>query len=164
MVKDWYTKGMIPLLASIIVPLVAYVWVRPLFEEKYPRARRHRVLLVMASLTYFIAWYLPSPMIDGMNTALWTHVTGGVTAGFVWLYLQKSGVWKVHSPWIQIVILYAIVSALGVANELAEFILVKVNIFPISLADTSYDLVANTLGAAAFLIAYEIVKYVKIGR
>lgn len=147
---------MIAIIASIVVPAVIYLFLRPLVEKKYSLAKKYRVPLIVGSVVYFFAWYLPSPVIDGLDTGFWTHFAGGIAAGFFWLYLIKSGVWKVKGVGAELVLLYALVSSLGVLNELAEFALYKVNLFP-SVADTSWDLVANTLGAAVFYAAFKIV-------
>lgn len=45
--------------------------------------------------------------------------------------------------------LFVLVSALGCINELAELYMVKVGLARITLDDTSWDILANTLGAAA---------------
>ena len=44
---------------------------------------------------------------------------------------------------------FALVSALGCINELAELFMVKVGLAHITLDDTNWDILANTLGAAA---------------
>lgn len=148
---------MIPILASIIVPLVLFFALRPYVEAHYGKAKNYADILGIGCFVYFIAWYLPSPMLDNLNTGFWTHFAGGIATGFIWLYLTKSGVVKLKGTIWEAVLLFATVSSLGVLNELAEFVLVKLGIFPITLADTHWDLVANTLGALTFYIGYKLV-------
>lgn len=44
---------------------------------------------------------------------------------------------------------FALVSVLGCINELAELFMVKVGLARITLDDTNWDILANTLGAVA---------------
>jgi hypothetical protein len=114
-----------------------------------------KVYLVFACLSYFISWYVPSPLIEGKDTSFSTHVVGGgIVSGFLWLYLKSS--LSVRLAWYQEAIgLFAMVSTLGVVNELFEFVIVKLGLVSrLSSADTWWDLVANTLGTAAFLLIY----------
>ena len=48
--------------------------------------------------------------------------------------------------------LFALVSALGCINELAELFMVKFGLASITLDDTNWDILANTLGASAVWI------------
>lgn len=50
--------------------------------------------------------------------------------------------------------LLALVSMLGVANELFELAAVQLGLIGISLADTPWDLLMNTLGAFTFWSVY----------
>lgn len=152
---------MIPILASILVPLILFFGLRPYIEARYVKAKHHDGMLAIGCFVYFIAWYLPSPIIDNLNTGFWTHFAGGVATGCIWLYLTKSQVIKLKGAIWEAVLLFATVSSLGVLNELAEFVLVKLGIFPITLADTHWDLVANTLGALTFYIGYKLVTLVR---
>lgn len=155
---------MIPILASILVPLALFYVFRPFIEARYAKAKNYMALLAAGCIVYFIAWYLPSPIIDGLDTSFWTHFAGGVATGFIWLYLLKSRVIQLRGATWEAAILFATVSSLGVLNELAEFILVKTAIFPITLADTSWDLVANTLGAGVFYSVYKLAGFLRTVR
>lgn len=117
----------------------------------------YRVALFFGCLLFFISWYLPSPLIDGQNTAFTTHFTGGgVFCGFLWLYTMRTMGWRIKNILLEASSLFALVSTLGVANELAEIFFVKAGLVNIPLTDTSWDLLANTLGALTFFIAYKI--------
>lgn len=152
---------MIPILASILVPIALLLLLPPYVRKHGKNEAAYRPLLYIACALYAMAWYLPSPMIDGMDTAFWTHFSGGVSVGLIWLYFVKTKIWKIRGMSQEILSLYALVSSLGVLNELAEFVLVKSNLFHITLADTAWDLVTNTLGAASLYAAAKIVQLVR---
>ena len=99
----------------------------------------------------FISWYLPSPLIDGQDTSFTTHfVGGGLFTGLFWAYLVSSMKWRAH--WLVMAFsVFALVSALGCINELAELFMVKAGLASIKLDDTNWDILANTLGAATVL-------------
>ena len=115
-------------------------------------------LLGAACCLFFISWYLPSPSIDGKQTQFVTHfIGGGVFTGLLWLYIKLVKNWRTKW-WLEAGSLYALVSALGVANELFELFLFKLGEMPFGIADTSWDLLANTLGALLVFMAYIVVK------
>lgn len=146
------------LFLPVFVPLMVY-WLFPRCVELLggKRPARDRVLLT-ACLLYFISWYLPSPLIHGQDTSFTTHfVGGGLFSGFLWLYAMRKLDWKI-SPLMELVSLYAFVSAFGVANELFELAIVEFKlVHNLNGADTWWDLLANTIGALAFWIVYRIV-------
>jgi hypothetical protein len=137
---------------AVGVPLLVYACV-----PKFLKAGREwRWLLFAACLIMFISWYIPSPKIDGQQTQFFTHfVGGGIFTGLLWLYVKLVKKWRA-AWWLEAVSLFALVSTLGVTNELFEFVLFKLGQMPHGITDTSYDLVANTLGALAFFAAYSI--------
>jgi hypothetical protein len=114
------------------------------------------VLLAAACLVYAVSWYIPSPPIDGRDTAFMTHFFGGgVFSGLLWLYLKLILYWRAR--WfIELATLYVLVSSLGVLNELFEVFLYTQNLMPNGITDASWDLVANTAGALSFYIGYTI--------
>lgn len=83
-----------------------------------------------------------------------THlVGGGVFVGLLWFYTIRQMGWKLPVL-IEMISLYAFVSAFGVANELFELLIVELGLTRLSGADTWWDLFANTLGAFLFWIVY----------
>ena len=61
--------------------------------------------------------------------------------------------------------IFALVSALGCINELAELFMVKAGLASIKLDDTNWDILANTLGAATVWIGWIIADFMtKKGR
>ncbi len=60
---------------------------------------------------------------------------------------------------------FALVSALGCVNELAELFMVKVGLAHITLDDTNWDILANTLGAAVVWLGWVVMNLaIKKGR
>lgn len=135
---------------SVVVPvLVVYLLPMELLRRKVSTEAlyRYRWLLYGACGLFFISWYLPSPLIFGQDTSFTTHfVGGGIFSGLVWLYIRQ--VTGVRFGWsLDAFALFALVSALGVLNELAELFFAVVLGIDIRLTDTSIDLFANTVGA-----------------
>lgn len=145
---------------SIFVPIVTYILLTQMPPFRLYKGRvNYRPLVAIAGFLFFISWYIPSPLIEGRDTSFMTHVLGGgIFSGFIWLYLVKTLQWRPKNIVTEAVSLYAFVSALGVLNELAELFLVKSGIVRLSLTDTSWDLVANTLGAFIFYLAYRMIR------
>jgi len=76
------------------------------------------------------------------------HMSGGVSATFLFVYLFKT--LKLQFSWrLELVLLFAFVCMLGVLNELAEYFLELLGFGPLShdTQDTWRDFVANTVGA-----------------
>lgn len=147
---------MLFVIVSIVIPLFVYYALPPVVGYLTRKPTAADSMLLVACLAYFISWYLPSPSIDGQNTAFTTHlIGGGVFSGLLWLYLKNHLRWQT-SVALELLSLFTFVSALGVANELVELLLVELGLTNLSLADTSWDLLANTLGALLFWICYKL--------
>lgn len=142
------------IIISAVVPLLVYIAAQEAVKYFKGNPKKYKKLLIIACLLFFISWYLPSPLIEGQDTSFTTHfVGGGLFTGLLWLYLKRSlkwrGVW-----WLEAFSLYALVSALGCMNELFELFVVQSRIVTMTLADTSWDILANTLGAALVYVGY----------
>jgi hypothetical protein len=113
-------------------------------------------MLLLACFLFFISWYLPSPDIQGQQTAATTHfVGGGVFTGLIWIYAKQYLRWTKH--WIiELFSLLALVSLLGVMNELFELLVVNLGLANLHLTDTSWDLLMNTLGAITVWVVYRV--------
>jgi hypothetical protein len=148
---------MIFIFVSIFVPIATYIFL-PLCLKRITETKvvNDKKLLIIAGLLFFISWYLPSPEIQGEQTAAVTHfVGGGVFTGIVWLYVKNALRWKAN--WLmELLGLLALVSLLGVANELFELFLTTAGVVSMTLADTSWDLLMNTLGALAVWFLYRV--------
>ena len=146
-------------IVSIGVPITVYFITPRLIHA----GKRWKWLLFLACLLFFISWYIPSPKIDGQQTQFFTHfVGGGIFTGLLWLYIKLVKKWRAVW-WVEAASLFALVSTLGVANELFEFVLFKTGHMPHGISDTSYDLVANTLGATLIFTMYLIEKLYRHG-
>ncbi|MFZ1812298.1 MAG: hypothetical protein WAU02_02100 [Candidatus Saccharimonadales bacterium] len=143
-------KGLI--LYTLVFPILVYGAVRYLDSRLGYKGDTR--LLIAACVLFAVSVYLPSPTIDGMDTQWWTHmVGGGVFCGLIWVYYRRK--FARHSWAYELVQLLALTSFLGVVNELYELAAyVYLNGSPI--ADTSWDLLANTLGAMTLYIAYKL--------
>jgi hypothetical protein len=147
---------MLFLIISIVVSLGVYFLLPLLLQYITGKKAKPSPVLLIACLLYFISWYLPSPLIEGRNTSFMTHVVGGgLFCGFLWLYILDQLQVKLNIL-LEVMTLFALVSTFGVANELFELAIVKLGLVELHLTDTSWDLVANTLGAAIFWIGYKI--------
>lgn len=142
------------ILISVCIPLAAYAALPELARSILRRPPASRWPLALGGFLFFISWYVPSPLIQGQSTQFTTHfVGGGLFTGCVWLYLKKQAGRKL-SVGMELCSLYALVSALGVANELFEWLAVQAKLIRLDPSDTWWDLLANTLGALAFWIIY----------
>lgn len=140
-----YISVCVPVTLAFAVP---YVLRRHGFTDE----KKYRWLLYLACVLFCISWYLPSPLIEGRDTSFTTHfVGGGLFTGLLWVYLVLVMRWR--SRWLVMAFsLFALVSALGCINELAELFMVKFGLASITLDDTNWDILANTLGASAVWI------------
>lgn len=143
-------------IVSILVPIVLFFSLpRVLGSKKYTS------LLCVACVLFAVSWYVPSPDIYGMQTSFMTHFFGGgVFCGLLGLYLKLVKSWQ-KKWYIELVALLAFVSSLGVLNELFEVLLWTVDLMPQGLADTSWDLVANTAGALTCFGGYKVVQWLR---
>ena len=143
---------------SVFVP-VTLVFVVPyvLRYHGFTDEKKYRWLLSCACVLFFISWYLPSPLIEGRDTSFSTHfVGGGVFTGLLWVYLVLAIRWRSH--WLVMAFsLFALVSVLGCVNELAELLMVKLGLAHITLDDTNWDILANTLGAVTVWCGWMVV-------
>lgn len=144
-------------IVPLTVPLVLYFGLPLLLKRLGARQSMQpavRWWLLAATSIYLVSWWLPSPLIDGVDTSFTTHfVGGGVFCGVLGVYILRAfGV--SFKPWQQAVLLFALVSSLGVLNELFELLMVRSGLMRIRITDTSWDLLANTLGALTFYIGY----------
>lgn len=141
------------LLVSILVPLTVYY----ALNRMLGRDSNSQWLLIIACALFFVSFWLPSPMIYGQNTQFTTHfVGGGLFSGLIWLYVAKAQKW-LPKPWyVEAASLFALVCTLGVSNELFELGLFVAGYMPHGIADTSWDLAANTLGALMFYLSYKV--------
>ena len=141
---------------SITVPLLIAIGLPGLLNDKRATMRTNIAILYVACILFFISWYLPSPLINGEDTSFVTHfIGGGLFSALLWWYICRSRGMR-FSWWRDVTLLFALVSTLGVANELFELILVQAGVASILITDTSWDLVANTAGAMTGYVLYRL--------
>ncbi len=151
---------MIFILASFLVPIFIYFFYSKILQHFSGKRETNKWPLIVGGFLYFIAWYLPSPLIQGNQTAFVTHfIGGGIFTGFFWLYTKKQLQLKLH-PFVDLVCLYIIVSTLGVSNELFELFANLAKLTTITGFDTWWDLLANSLGALTFWIIFWLIKII----
>lgn len=139
---------------SIIIPILVLTLLPRVVTQLGSKSKKYQQWLIAACLVYVVSWWLPSPFIEGRDTSFTTHLLGGgVFTGILWYYLKQSFAWRSH--WLlEAFSLFALVSALGVTNELFEVVLYVFHAMPHGITDTSWDLLANTIGALMFYMGY----------
>ncbi len=141
---------------SVFVPLVIYFFLPPVLKRLTGKKPAFKLPLAVGCFLFFISWYLPSPLVQGMQTNFVTHfVGGGVFCGFLWVYLKNH----LNLKWplvYEFVAMYFLAAGLGVVNELYE--LFSYQILGVrgllTPSDTWWDLLANTLGLVSFWVGY----------
>lgn len=146
------------LIYLLFIPLIVYIVARYL-DVRY-KVGGNQLLLAVACVLFGLSILLPSPAINGEDTEFVTHLLGGgIFTGLLWLYFKpviKPQRW--YGELFQILVL---VSLLGVGNELFELLMHSLGITSEPLTDTSWDLLANTLGVFLFYACYRLTKYLK---
>lgn len=148
---------LIVFILSVVIPALVYIVLPTIVRGRDGDPKKYLPWLFVGMALYVISYWVPSPLIEGKDTNFSTHfIGGGLFTGFVWYYLKMSLQWKAH--WLlEAFSLFALVSALGVMNELFEIGLYELHAIK-TIADTSWDLLANTLGALMFYIGYVLNK------
>ncbi len=146
---------------SIFVPVLLYLFLPLVLNTVSANKPAPKLPLGIACFLFFISWYLPSPLINGEQTAFFTHfVGGGVFCGLLWVYIRNQLAIK-QTIFYDLLGIYFLVSALGVANELFEFAVVQAGLVKLNPSNTWWDLLANTSGGILFWIAYILYRQVK---
>jgi hypothetical protein len=112
----------------------------------------------LAATLYLASAFLPDIHISPETHTFQEHfVGGGVYTTILYIYFTK--LLGLRPRWlIALLGLFAWTSALGTANELLEFSLVKLNVTDINISDTSWDLVANSTGMLSAFVIWRLVK------
>lgn len=121
----------------------------PRLTKFFPKVRLHSAspwLPIVAGVLMVVSTLLPDIHVSSETATFQQHfVGGGLYSAALYLYAKQLFGWKMH--WfVDLLALFAWVSALGVANKLAEFTLLKLGLVDISTSDAYWDLLANTLG------------------
>lgn len=139
----------------VVIPIAVYT-ITSYLNYRY-KVRKNTVWLAVAALLFSVSLFLPSPIIDGSDTEFWTHFFGGgFFMGILCVYFRP--LLKQKLRWYQeLFILFMLVSTFGVINELYELFAHQIGSFHESLDDTSWDLLANTLGSLTFFMLYKAI-------
>lgn len=103
-------------------------------------------LPIVAGILMVVSTRLPDIHISNQTTTFQQHfVGGGMYCACLYLYAKRLFHWRLH--WfLDLIVLFAFVSAFGVANKLIEFAFLALHLAHINTADAYWDLLANTLG------------------
>jgi hypothetical protein len=114
-------------------------------------------LPVLAGLLMIVSVELPDIHISTQTTTFQQHfVGGGLYSACLYFYTRRLFNWRPR--WLlELLLLFAWVSAFGVANKLIEFSFIELHLAHIDTADTDWDLAANTLGG---LVGYGALKII----
>lgn len=117
-----------------------------------------------AAVLFFIAWFIPVvPVSPDTDTFQQHFVGGGLFCAVLFVYAKKLFGRRIGLlP--SVLLLFAWVSAFGVANELFEFTITTLGIANVNLGDTGWDLLANTLGAVTGYLILWVCKVERTGR
>lgn len=118
--------------------------------------RRRRAWLIAAIACILVSYFLPNPWLQEYTLSFSQHfVGGGVASGLVGYYL--IGHFAFESRFHRFLVVAALVSTMGVANELVELALDLA--FGVGVViDASWDLLANTVGAMVVVVTVEAVR------
>lgn len=112
-------------------------------------------LPILAGVLMVVSTQLPNIHISNQTSTFQQHfVGGGMYSACLYLYAKQLFCWRL--PWfIDLLALFAWVSAFGVANKMIEFALLELRLAHIDTADAYWDLLANTLGGfVGYLLLY----------
>jgi hypothetical protein len=148
-------------LILIVATLTALLpWLAPRVAKKYgyPARSAPTWLPIVAAVVYMTALYLPDVHISPDTNTFQQHfLGGGVFTAMLYIYFLK--LFDVRLRWpIALFGLFAWASALGVLNELLEFVLNELELTRINTADTDWDLFANTMGAMIAFIVWQFIE------
>jgi hypothetical protein len=103
-------------------------------------------LPVLAGVLMVVSTQLPNIHISNQTSTFQQHfVGGGMYSACLYVYAKQLFRWRLH--WlVDLLALFAWVSAFGVANKMMEFALLELHLAHIDTADAYWDLLANTLG------------------
>jgi hypothetical protein len=137
----------------IFITLIAVLtfslpWLAPRLAHRYGVSTYEAPLWlpILAGIIYLTVEFLPHIHISRETSTFQEHFFGGFYTALLYVYVTKLLGWRLP-PIISLLGLFAWTSTLGTFNELFEFAVVKTHFISINITDTSWDLVANTIGS-----------------
>lgn len=145
----------------IVIPVLVYIVVRKIGAQYH--IKNQQLLLVLACVLFGVSIFFPSPPIYGEQTEFFTHFFGGgFFMGLIWLYFKP--LFQTNKWYKDLIWLYVLTCAFGVLNELYELAVYIAGLNTKPITDTSWDLLANTLGMLVFYGCYRLAKRVFFSR
>ena len=111
-------------------------------------------LPIVAGVLMVVSTQLPAMHIANTTTFQQHFVGGGIYSACLYVYAKQLLGWRLHWA-VDLLALFAWVSAFGVANKLAEFALLETGLANVYAGDVYWDLLANTLGG---FVGYGLVR------
>jgi glycopeptide antibiotics resistance protein len=110
----------------------------------------------LAAFLSLAAFLIPDVHISSQTTTFQLHfVGGGMYCALLFVYLKRFFGLRINI-WVSLLLLFALTSTFGVANELVEFTLNHLGVASVDISDTSWDLLANTSGALFGYVLYVV--------
>ena len=136
----------------LIVRLISYIFPHIQFQ---PAAHWPTSL---AAVLIAVSVFLPDIHISTHTQTFQQHfVGGGMYTACLYFYARQLFGWQ-FSWIVELLVLFAWISAFGVANKLAEFTIAQMGIAHITTSDADWDLLANTLGG---FVGYGLLEFTK---
>jgi len=144
-------------LLTACIPLVAHSVVH---RDKADIPHANQFLPILAGFLFCLAWFLPDIHISHATSTFQQHfVGGGMYSALLYIYFKQLFNWHLGIA-LNLIVLFAWISAFGVANEIFEFALTTMKLAHIATGDTDWDLLANTLGAYFCYFLYFLIRKV----
>ena len=132
----------------VVVPRIGF-WL-----ARHSGADRATILPWISVLLFVVAWRLPNPDLAGTSTFTQHAVGGGAACAVLGIYIALNT--GLRSSLLRIGLAYAVAASMGTANELLELGYDQLQGTTMS-ADTSWDLLANSIGAVTAALFIELI-------
>lgn len=135
---------------SLCVLYIILLFLFPLFFENRVGTVRSNALASVCIITFlsFFGYFVSFSIQDQDFSNRFLHAFGGGFLGFLTCFLAARDSKSVINKFQFFILSVLIVTALGVANEIAEFLLQNYTemVFATTINDTWLDLASNTIG------------------
>jgi len=146
--------AVIGVVGFVVVPRIGF-WL-----AGHPGPDRARVLPWISVLLFVVAWRLPNPDLAGTSTFTQHAVGGGAACAVLGTYIALNTSIGLNpglrSSLLRIGLAFTVAATMGTGNELLELGYDQIQGTTLS-ADTSWDLLANSVGAVTAALLIELV-------